>query len=104
MPIDPSTLAELKAKHTEILPLETKFGDDIVFRLPTFDEYHRFLQEQVDPQYRVSALRTLVYVCAVHPDRDQFDAILRRRPGLFSKLSGPLLEFAGNEDDAVRKK
>lgn len=104
MPITQSELAELKAKHGEVLHLETKWGHDIVFRVATMEEYNRFLEEHVDPQTRVSATRTLIYTCAVYPEREEFDKVIRARPGLLNKLADELTTFCGADRDALRKK
>jgi hypothetical protein len=104
MPIDEKKLAELKAQHGEVLSLETKAGEDVVFRMATPEEFDRFLVEHTDPQSRPAAFRTLCLVCAVYPERGEMAALLRAKPGIAMKLGDHLTDFCGLERDAVRKK
>jgi hypothetical protein len=104
MPITDVQLAELKAKHGEILHVVTKYGDDVVFRVATFDEWTRFMVQLAEPGAKASAIQALVYSCAVFPERPVFDALVRARPGLLGKFGDEVAEHSGFELDAVRKK
>lgn len=104
MPIDESTLAELKAKHGNILHVETKYGHEVVFRVATYEEFNRFLEQHGDVQTRVAAVKNLLFECTVYPDNEGLQRILREKPGLLSKLTDYLTDFCGLEKDAVRKK
>jgi hypothetical protein len=102
-PIDPSTLAELKAKHGDVLHLETDLGD-VVFKVATPELWQRFIDEVSDEDQRPRAMAPLVYGCRVYPEKEEFDRILQRRPGLTQTLGNQLSAFCGLEKAAARKK
>jgi len=104
MPIDENDLAKLRAEHGEISHLETKWGDTVVFRVATPEEYTRWQVEAADAQTRPSANRTLVTACCVYPERARLEAILRAKPALLVRFGDRLIELCGAEEDAVRKK
>lgn len=104
MSISESELGKLRADHGEILHLETKWGDEFVFRTATPEEYKRFQEEHADIQTRIAGTQTLLRSCVVYPSKDALDDFLRRKPGALWKLATPLSAHCGAEDDAVRKK
>lgn len=104
MPIDEAALSKLRAEHGDLLQLETKWGDEFVFRAATPEEYDRFQQEHAETSTRISGSRIFLRTCCVHPGKEAVDDFLRRRPGAIWKLVNPLNEHCGAEEGAVRKK
>jgi hypothetical protein len=102
-PIDPTLLAKLKAEHGEVLHLETDWGD-VVFRGATQEEYDRFTREHTDTVTRQSGIRTLLGSCVVHPGKDEFYALVQRKPAITLILANKLTAFCGARDNAVREK
>ena len=102
--ITPAKKAELEGQHGELLVLETKYGDDVAFRVASPEEWSRFVQEQMEVATRAEAAWTLILVCCVFPQREEFVALLKRKPGLRGRFFDQLTDFCGAEKDAVRKK
>jgi len=104
MSISETDKAKLSAQHGELLHLQTKWGDEFLFRAATPEEYERFQVEHADITTRISGTRTLLRTCCVYPGPDAPDEFLKRKPGALWKLATPLSAHCGAEDDAVRKK
>jgi hypothetical protein len=102
-PIEPSTLAELKAKHGEVLHLETDVGD-VVFKVAESKLWQRFIDELTDEESRSRAFIPLLHGCLVYPEKADFERILTARPGLTQTLGNQLSAFCGLEKAAARKK
>jgi hypothetical protein len=106
--MEPSTkltdevFAELKAKHGDVIGLETDDGA-AVFRAPTRQEWERFLKEQASEDTKAAAHRPLIMGCRVWPEKDAFDALVARKPGILLSFGGELIEFAGLKRVQVRK-
>jgi hypothetical protein len=103
MPIDETISEDLKAKHGDVLELETDWGD-AAFRVATPGEWQRFNDEIADESTRPRALRTLVIACCVYPPRDEFEKLLTKRPGLTQGFGNQLTKHCGLGNEAVRKK
>ena len=105
--IDAATLADLKAKHGDIVHLKRAVDEEqfeAVFRYPTRVEYRKFKTEAGDEETKVTALETLVIACCVHPDGPAFSAMLDRRPGLIDSFGNGLARKAGLGEAKVVKK
>lgn len=105
MPIDDEQLEQLKAKYgDDIVERETKWGDVVAFRLPTLEEWERCVGDLQDEQSRFHAQKVLVKVCAIWPDKEAFEKLLRRRPGLVATFWNDLSAEVGLGQQALRKK
>lgn len=103
MELTKQVIEKLEAEHGAILPVKAKSGA-AAFRVPTPEEWQRFVDELADPEMKPRALKGLVFSCRVWPEDGEFAALIGRRPGLVQSFGGELTEFAGIERVEVVKK
>lgn len=98
--IPPEIAAELRAKHGEVIEVETKEGP-FGFRVPNRTEYNRYTEKLFNEKTRHLAGEILVRACCVYPP--DADARFERHPGVITTCSGPVLELAGVDTEARTK-
>ena len=99
-----NTIDELAKKHGDLRVYHTDAGD-IAFRPPKPAEYQRFTDKLTSGnKSKYAAMRELVLVCRVHPDREAALSILDRYPGLVLQAGSAINELAGAEFEAEAKK
>lgn len=105
MVISDDILKAVKEKHGGVeLHLFGNRHGQAVFRLPSEHEYQRFIDEQVNPETKGAAMKTLVISCAVYPEAAEFRSMIANRPGLVLTFGNELIQEAGLEAANVRKK
>ncbi len=98
-------IADLKAKHPDVDVYAIRSGEDEVFvRLPTPEEMDRFAATGGDKSRGLSPMRQLVADCVLHPHRDVYDAMARRRAALPIAFGGELLKLAGMSEATEGKR
>lgn len=102
MKLTEDQIAALKEKHGEITVVATVEGD-CAFRLPKRAEYSRYQEFLFREATRHKAPEMLVRDCVVAPSKEEFDALLERRPGVATTCIGPVLTLAGVDTDAETK-
>ncbi|HEX2863663.1 MAG TPA: hypothetical protein VHN99_03775 [Deinococcales bacterium] len=93
--LDPKLVEQLKAEHGDTLKLLKAAGETVVVRPPRKVEYERFRDASFDEKKRARALEQLVREAVVHPSRDEFDALLQRKPALSEVFGARVIELAG---------
>lgn len=96
-------LAELRAKHSDVVVVDTKFGD-CVFRSPNRSEYERWQSILFKESSRSKASVVLCTMTLVYPDAATFNAYADKAPGIFTTCASPILELAGVDGEAEVKK
>jgi hypothetical protein len=97
-------LAELKAKHGEVWTLT--LGDDVFgITMPTTPNYDRCMSVIAENRSKApGALRTLAKGIVVYPAAPEYEALIRKRPGIPSRIAGEALKLAGAEESEFAKK
>lgn len=103
MSLSPEVLERLAAMGMELHHLSSD-EYDVVVKRPDRPSYKRFKSMMSDPQKRVDALEQLMRDCLVHPTRQEFDAMLDKRPALGDLFGARVLELAGLTAEAEAKK
>lgn len=103
--IDEETLAQLRDSNGgDIIHRETKWGDDVVFRMPTSAEWRRAYDEIQEEQTRYQAQKVLVSACRIYPEKAAFEKLLEKRPGLIISFFTEIGDEVGLGKAAIRKK
>jgi hypothetical protein len=107
--LEPSKLAEWKAKHGEIHLLDD--GDpataptlEVVVRVPTDVDYRMFKEAAFDDEGKKTAGDVLFQDCIVYPEPSAVLAHFARRPFAKGRFVDKLLELAGNQAKVRAKK
>jgi hypothetical protein len=96
-------IAELKSKHGDVYAIAAA-GEEIFVRLPTVDEIDRFAATGGDKKRGLAPMRQLVADCLVHPSRDAYDEMVRKRAALPITFGGELMKLAGMVEEIEAKK
>jgi hypothetical protein len=96
-------LAELKAKHGDVVVVDTKCGD-CAFRGANKGEYDRYQALLFKEATRPKAGETLVLATLVYPDSATFAGYVQKFPGVVTTCTSPVLELSGVDGDADVKK
>lgn len=94
------TMAELEAKHGEIVAVKTACGP-AAFRVCKRQEYQRFNSMLVDDKKKHMALEFLAVACCVFPSQEQFQSMLERKPGIIAACANAVLEHSGVDGDPI---
>lgn len=102
--MDESPIEALKREHGEVYVISAA-GCEIAVRMPTVHEFERF-QDSIasDKKKGTRALAQLVRDCLVFPSREEYDAIVARRPGLPVSFGSEVVKIAGLVDEVEAKK
>ena len=103
--ISEDVIAEVRAANpgVELHLLGNEYGQAI-FRVPPAAVHDRFIEQASDPTTRVQAIRALVFGSLVYPTKEQFQELVRARPGLVAVFGGELVEIAGTKRVSVNRK
>lgn len=93
-------MLELEGKHGPVVAVKTAAGP-AAFRVFTRQEYARFNSMLVDDKQKSRALEFIALACCVHPDRDQFNAMVDRKPGIIASCANAVLEHGGVDGEPV---
>jgi hypothetical protein len=96
-------IADLKKQHGDVYAIGAG-GDEIIVRLPTIDEIDRFAATGGDKKRGLAPMRQLVADCLVHPARDVYDEMVRKRAALPITFGGELMKLAGMAEETEAKK
>lgn len=102
----PDVIERVKKEHpgSELRQFSTSEGA-VICKAPSRAEFKRFRTMWNDGgQQRAQAFETLLYGCAVYPDRKGLADLLDRRPGLAETFGSSLASWAGLGEEAVEKK
>lgn len=105
MPISDELKEKLKAAHPdrELHFLANEFAE-LVVAVPTQEEYQRWVDESQDAAVKTRADRVLLTGAVVHPPEAEFQALLRKRPGIVRVFASEIVELAGVKAVTERKK
>jgi len=95
---------ELKKKYGDDIHLITADGDQVIARVPSGEEYQRFLDMAADDRKKTHALDSLSRSCILFPAAAELDQLLAKRPGLTTSFGAKLTELAGAVEDVEAKK
>lgn len=103
--IDKKKQAELETDPDVSVLTHSKTGDQIAVRPPSKSQFKRFrAAAQTDsPEKKDIAEETLVIECLVFPSREDFSALLERRPGLIIAFANAIADLAGAGGEAEKK-
>lgn len=101
--MDDSTIQRLKDEHGEVYIL-TADDAEVVVRMPSIPEFDRFMASMGDEKKSAKGLKQLVRDVLVHPSREDFDAIVSRRPGIFLSFAKEVAHISGATVEAEAKK
>jgi len=91
------TIAQLKSEYGRIVFAKTPMGL-IACRPPTAGEHQRVSDEvRDDKKSDYQAQKKYALACRIHPEPDQFRAIMDSYPALPQILSDGLVEIAGGD-------
>lgn len=94
---DPALVEQLRAKHGELFEL-TEGGETVLVKRPSRADYRKFRHDRMDDKRREFAAEELFEACLVHPELDEFDAVLDRKPALADLFGHVISEIAGGTD------
>lgn len=97
-------IAKLKAEHGADLRIVETDDTEVVLRPPTKVEWQAFRSMSAEKEKKLYAQEDLSRACVVYPDRDTFDKLLEKRPGLGDALSDVAGELAVGAERIVAKK
>jgi hypothetical protein len=93
---------KLRGEHGSVLTVGNRHAV-AVFRSADEAEWLRFNSDVVSEREKPSAQRRLVVACCVWPSKEEFVAILAKRPGFANACAGPVAEHSGCEEVTVKK-
>lgn len=99
------TLIEtLRATHGDVeLYLLSPDEHGVVARGPGREAWRRFIAGAKGGK-ELTAMENLLWDCAVHPSREELEALLERRPALVVTYGNQLAQIAGLDGEASAKK
>ncbi|MES2339299.1 MAG: hypothetical protein V4537_14490 [Pseudomonadota bacterium] len=97
---------EMKGKTPrEVRFAEMKeFGEWMIFRVPTRPEWRMYIAKRDGKDGDNDGPDFLLDTCVMYPDKKGLAAQLDRRPGLFQKWTGEIVQSTGIIGEAVQKK
>jgi hypothetical protein len=101
---DKAFIAKLKSEHGNDLRIVETDDTEIVLRPPTRVEWAAFRSMASEKDKKQYAQEDLSRACVVYPDREAFDKLLDKRPGLGDALSDICGELAIGAERIVAKK
>jgi hypothetical protein len=96
--IPPDEIAKAKSDHPDwqlVSLTDERNGDEFLFRIPSAGDYARFKSLVSDETMRPTAMKLLVYACAIYPTGPDFATLALTQPGLVDTFGNKLLEHAG---------
>lgn len=102
--LDDAKIADLKAKHPELIGVQAASGDTLVFRKPKRLEYDQWFDARDKGS---QAALGLAQQCLVYPERAELLAALDAQPALLMCRGGILdaiTDLAGADGGATAKK
>jgi hypothetical protein len=99
-------ITELKAAHPgrDLYLISQPAAGELVIKVPTLDEYQRFLDELNDADTKAHAARVLVFTAVVHPPAAEFRQLVERKPGIINPIADEIAVQAGLKAVTERKK
>ncbi len=96
-------LQQLRAEHGDIYELEA--GEHTVYvRMPTSPEFDRFQATAADQKMAAKATAQLVRDCLIHPSKDEWAAIVAKKPGMPLAIGSAVLKLTGATLEVEAKK
>jgi hypothetical protein len=102
--LDAEALKELEDKYGEIARVRGKGGSwEVVFRPPTQAEYKMFKAHLRDPRYAPDAQEVLSIQCVVYPSKEEYAALLKKKPAVPEACSEAFMDLVGLNVEATGK-
>lgn len=96
-------LQQLRAEHGEVYELEA--GEHTIYvRMPTGPEFDRFQATAADQKMAARATAQLVRDVMLDPPKDEWAAIVAKRPGLPLAIGNAVLRLTGATLEVEAKK
>jgi hypothetical protein len=91
-------LDAIKEKNPGVALRTTRYDEidaDIVFKIPSRVEWDRFLAEAMVDAKRLGAIKTLVTLHVVYPEKADFAKLVESQPGIVTAISGEISDSTG---------